>query len=189
VPNCSEIGVIGILPGLAGTVQANEAIKIICEIGEPLSGRLLILDALTMNSTIIKISSNPDNYKIKELGVYDFSCETAPASFEPGFKEIDVEELKHKIDSKEDIFLLDVREPHEFEICRLSDNLIPMNTIPQNIEKIPTDIPVVVYCHHGMRSAMVVKFLSEEFGLNNLFNLEGGIHAWAHYIDKGMPKY
>ncbi|MFL5728699.1 MAG: ThiF family adenylyltransferase, partial [Cytophagaceae bacterium] len=189
VPSCSEIGVLGVLPGMIGAMQANEAIKVITETGEPLSGRLLTLDALTMQSTILKFSPDEKNFAIRELGNYEEVCEVPGQDFQPGFKEITVLELKEKLDRKENISLLDVREEFEREICTLGGTLIPMNKIPAHIEAIPEDKPVVVYCHHGMRSAMVVKFLAEEFGYKNLFNLEGGIHAWAEHIDKEMKKY
>ena len=194
VPNCNEIGVLGVLPGMIGSIQANEALKIILRIGEPLSGKLLILDALTMNSSTIAFSGNEENHRIKELAKdYEAFCHVSVQKereeFEPGFKELSVTELKEKLDRKENIELLDVREDHETEICSLGGIHIPMNSIPAQVERIPTDKQVVVYCHHGMRSAMVVKFLSEELGFSNLYNLNGGIHAWATSIDKGMAKY
>jgi sulfur-carrier protein adenylyltransferase/sulfurtransferase len=189
VPSCSEIGVLGVLPGMIGAIQANEAIKVITGIGEPLSGKLLTLDALTMQTNILKFSAEEKNFTIKELGKYEEVCEAPEINFEPGYKEINVFDLKAKFDNKENIELLDVREEYEREICSIGGKLVPMNTIHANIENIPDDKPVIVYCHHGMRSAMVVKFLSEEFGYKNLYNLDGGIHAWALNIDKGMKQY
>lgn len=194
VPNCNEIGVLGVLPGMIGSMQANEVLKIILRIGEPLSGKLLVLDALTMRTSIISFSKNEENYKIKALAEdYEAFCnvvsKTELQEFEPGFKELTVHELKEKLDSKENIELLDVREEFETEICSLGGISIPMNSIPAQVERIPTDKQLIVYCHHGMRSAMVVKFLSKEFGFTNLYNLEGGIHAWATQIDKNMARY
>jgi molybdopterin/thiamine biosynthesis adenylyltransferase/rhodanese-related sulfurtransferase len=189
VPSCSEIGVLGVLPGMIGAIQANEVIKVITGIGEPLSGKLLTLDALTMQTNILKFSADEKNFTIKELGDYEEVCETPKINFEPGYKEINVFDLKAMFDKKENIELLDVREEYERDICNIGGKLIPMNTIHANIESIPEDKPVVVYCHHGMRSAMVVKFLSEEFGYKNLYNLDGGIHAWALNIDKEMKQY
>jgi sulfur-carrier protein adenylyltransferase/sulfurtransferase len=189
VPSCSEIGVLGVLPGIIGAMQANEAIKVITGIGEPLSGKLLTLDALTMQTNILKFSADEKNFAIKELGEYEEVCEVAENDFKSGYKEMTVFELKAKLDKKENLELLDVREEFENEICSIGGKLIPMNTIPLHIESIPQDKQVVVYCHHGMRSAMVVKFLSEEFGYKNLYNLDGGIHAWASNIDKGMKQY
>jgi sulfur-carrier protein adenylyltransferase/sulfurtransferase len=189
VPNCSEIGVLGVLPGMIGSIQANEVIKLITGTGEPLSGKLLVLDALTMESRIIKFSRKEENYQIKGLIDYEDFCHVDQKSFPPGFKEITVLELKAWIDKKEKIELLDVREIFEREICSIGGINIPMNEIPKQVDQVPLDRPVVVYCHHGMRSAMIVKFLSEEFGLTNLYNLEGGIHAWACHIDEKMTKY
>jgi adenylyltransferase/sulfurtransferase len=181
--------VLGVLPGMIGAMQANEAIKVITGIGEPLSGKLLTLDALTMQTNILKFSADEKNFEIRELGEYEEICEVPENNFEPGYKEMTVFELKTRLDQKENIVLLDVREEYESEICSLGGKLIPMNTIHSHIEAIPEDKPVIVYCHHGMRSAMVVKFLSEEFGYKNLYNLDGGIHAWALNIDKGMKQY
>jgi molybdopterin/thiamine biosynthesis adenylyltransferase/rhodanese-related sulfurtransferase len=189
VPNCSEIGVLGVLPGMIGSIQANEVIKLITGVGEPLSGKLLVLDALTMESRIIKFQRDEKNYQIKEFIDYEDFCQMNQKSFPPGFKEITVQELKAWMDKKEKIELLDVREIFETEVCSIGGINIPMNDIPKQVDQVPLDRPVVVYCHHGMRSAMIVKFLSEEFGLNNLYNLEGGIHAWASHIDGKMAKY
>jgi adenylyltransferase/sulfurtransferase len=183
VPNCSETGVLGVLPGLIGTMQANEAIKVITGIGEVLSGKLLVMDALTMSTLVLKFSAVDKNYKITSLGEYEEVCEIPS-----GKKSITVSELKTKLESGENIFLLDVREQYESEICSLGGELIPLKNIPGNFHKIPKDIPVVVYCHHGTRSAAAIQFL-EEKGYNNLMNLEGGIHAWAVEIDEEMGRY
>jgi sulfur-carrier protein adenylyltransferase/sulfurtransferase len=189
VPNCSEIGVLGVLPGIIGSIQANEVIKIITGTGLPLSGKLFVLDALTMKTSILNFSKNEENFKIKELIDYEDFCSVNQKDFSPGYKEITVLELKAWMDKKEKFELLDVREIFEREIGSIGGINIPMNDIPKNVDLIPLDRPVIVYCHHGMRSAMIVKFLYEEFGLNNLYNLEGGIHAWASYIDDTMTKY
>lgn len=204
VPNCAEIGVLGVLPGMIGTLQANEAIKVITGIGEPLAGRLFVIDALSFRTNIIKFSAVLENFQIMELGNYEETCSTSLTesqehekgeTFDDLFgedndlKSLTVESLKRKIDQGENLQLIDVREPHEYEICNLGGKLIPMNSIPQHIEEIDSDIPVIFYCHHGMRSEMIVKFLSEELGFKNVYNLEGGIHAWAIKIDKTMRKY
>lgn len=187
VPNCSEIGVLGVLPGMIGSMQANEAIKVFTGIGESLSGKLLIFDALTMQSSLLKFSPNPENFTIRELGDYEVACEVSKEVLQN--EEISVHELKKKLDQGQTLTLIDVREPHEYKICNLGGILIPMSRLREHIEEIPTDKPVVLYCHHGMRSAMVAKFLREEFGYKNLINLEGGIHAWAMQIDKEMTRY
>jgi adenylyltransferase/sulfurtransferase len=183
VPNCSEIGVIGVLPGMIGTIQANEVIKVITGIGKVLSGRLFLLDALSMNTSILKFSSVEENFKITSLTDYEEFCGLIPKK-----KSITVQELKNKLDQGDEIVLIDVREKFEYDICKLGGTLIPLNTIPDQIHKIPKDKSVVVYCHHGMRSASAIKFL-EQHGFNNLLNLEGGIHAWAIEIDDQMERY
>lgn len=104
-------------------------------------------------------------------------------------KNISVNELKNKLDQGEKIQLIDVREPFEHQICQLDAELIPMNTITSQLDRIETDIPVVVFCHHGMRSAMVIDYLEQHMGLKNLYNLEGGIHAWAKEVDEAMAVY
>ncbi|MFN6945827.1 MAG: molybdopterin-synthase adenylyltransferase MoeB [Cytophagaceae bacterium] len=195
VPNCATIGVLGVLPGVIGTMQANEAIKVITGIGEPLAGKLLLYNALNMQFTTIGLLTVDKNYCISRLEddyveLCSPSSTTEALEFEEGYKEISVEDLSQKLENHEDIFLLDVREPHEWDICHLpGSHLVPMNTIQHNIEKIPEDKPVIVYCHHGMRSAWVVKFLVDEFNYKNLYNLEGGIHKWATRIDEEMVRY
>jgi len=104
-------------------------------------------------------------------------------------KEKSVTELKEMIDNGVDFQLIDVREPHEFDICNLKGELIPMNEIPENIDKIAKDKAVIIHCRSGARSGRIIQYLEQEYGYTNLFNLEGGILAWAHEIDPGMPKY
>jgi sulfur-carrier protein adenylyltransferase/sulfurtransferase len=142
-----------------------------------------------MKTSILNFSKNEENFKIKELIDYEDFCNVNQKDFPPGFKEITVLELKAWMDKKEKFELLDVREIFETKICSIGGKNIPMNDIPKHVDQVPLDRPVVVYCHHGMRSAMIVKFLAEEFSLNNLYNLEGGIHAWASYIDEKTSKY
>lgn len=187
IPNCAEIGVLGVLPGIIGTFQANEVIKLITGIGNPLSGELLMMDLLTMTTRKIKVRKSFDTSSITALGNYEEMCQIDE---EQGIKTLSPEELKSKLDEGEDIQLVDVREPYEFEICQIQSSLlIPMNTIPKNIHKIATDKPVVVICHHGMRSAQVIEYLEREAQLRNLYNLSGGIHAWAEEVAPEMPIY
>lgn len=184
MPSCSEIGVLGVLPGIIGTLQANEALKLILEIGHPLSGRLFTLDALTMQTHLFNINTNPENYWIKELGNYDFSCKT------PALQEsMNVIELKALLDKQAEILLLDVREPYEYDVCHLEGALlIPMNTVPQHLQDLPKNKTIVVYCHHGMRSAAIVNFLKSN-GFEKVSNLEGGIHAWSMEVDDTVAVY
>ncbi|PWK22126.1 adenylyltransferase/sulfurtransferase [Arcicella aurantiaca] len=187
IPNCATIGVLGILPGMLGMYQANEVIKIITGIGTVLSGQLLMLDLLENTSQKIKVKRKanaekmifPEGEKQKNMPNNQAINST-----------ITVEELSEKIQNKEDFFLLDVRNLNEYEICRIEGSvLIPMSNIPTNVKHIPRDRTVVVYCHHGFRSASVIDYLSQNHGFNNLQNLTGGINAWANEIDETMEVY
>ncbi len=173
-PNCSEIGVIGVLPGIIGSMQANEAIKIITGIGEVLSGKLMVFDALKMNFQLLQFFKNDQNLLISELGNYQELCE-APMS---KIKEISIEELKIKIKAGEDIQIIDVREPHEFELFHIDAELIPLNIITQNQHKISTTKQVIIHCQRGSRSLMAIKLLQENSNASNLYNLTGGIEKW-----------
>lgn len=189
-PDCATIGVIGILPGIIGSLQANEAIKIILGIGEPLSGKFLVMDALTLQFHTIKFKALEKNQNIKALKEdYEEFC-GSKKDFNPSeYKEVSVQDLKKRLDSGEDIFLLDVREDYEHEICNIGGLLAPMDDINKFINIIPKDKPVVVYCHHGMRSAAVIKYLQKEYSFTNLLNLEGGIHKYAVEIDEDLEVY
>lgn len=186
VPNCADIGVLGILPGMVGTMQATEAIKVLTGIGEPLSGKLLLYDALQMQFSSINIKAIPSNKQLKDLAdQYDISC----ANDLPEAASITANELSERLNKGEDIFLVDVREPFEHEICKLTDHLFPLRSIEKYAPQIPVDKPVVVYCHHGMRSASAIAQLKERHGFTNLINLEGGIHAWSEDVDWEMEQY
>lgn len=183
VPNCAEIGVIGVLPGLIGTIQANEAIKILAEIGEPLTGKLLTLNALTMESRILEFEPDANARNITNLSDYAEFCGISDQTI----REIDVNTLKNWL-AAEDVVLLDVREPGEAEICRLGELLIPLGELPSRLDEVPKTDRMVVYCHHGGRSARAVEIL-QEAGFTNLYNLKGGIHAWASEVDLSMQVY
>ena len=194
VPNCSTIGVLGVLPGMIGTIQANEAIKVITGIGKPLAGRLMVLDALTMGSQIIQITADQENLDITSLqDNYEEICQapvTEPLDNASDFAEMSVTMLNEKLLKGEDIFLLDVRESFEYQICHLPASvLIPMAHITDQLDKIPRDKQVVIYCHHGMRSASVLKFLAREHRYKNLINLRSGIDDWALQVDQNMERY
>jgi sulfur-carrier protein adenylyltransferase/sulfurtransferase len=198
VPSCAEGGVLGILPGLVGVIQATETIKLILGEGDPLIGRLLLVDALGMKFRELKLRKNPDcpvcgtHRTITKLIDYDQFCgirgvETAPAT-EGKMSEISVEELKKKIDSKEDVFILDVREPHEYQICNLNGHLIPLGDLPKRVGELDASREIVAHCKMGGRSAKAVALLKQA-GFNRVSNLTGGITAWAERIDPKMPKY
>lgn len=200
VPSCAEGGVLGILPGLVGSIQATEAIKILTGTGEPLVGRLLLYDALGMSWTELKLRKNPNcpvcgpNPTVTELidyyefcGVRGVEDDQGPA-LERGLT-IEAEELKAKLDRREPVFVLDVREPTEFEIARIQGStLIPLGQLPARVNELSTADEIVVHCHVGGRSARAVEFL-REMGFRKVKNLTGGIKAWSDRVDPDVPQY
>ncbi|GAB3999601.1 adenylyltransferase/sulfurtransferase MoeZ [Spirosoma daeguense] len=188
IPNCNVTGVLGVLPGVIGTYQASETIKLITGIGEPLSEHLLMVDLLTMNQQKIKTKRRANADEVAKQGLMPTNAQANRAGTEP--QKMSVQELANRLAIKEDIFLLDVRERPEYDLCHLDDAvLIPVGMIPNNQKRIPTDRPVVIYCHHGIRSANVVQYLYTQGSFTNLYNLEGGIHAWAREIEPEMAVY
>lgn len=187
VPDCEQGGVLGSLAGIIGSIQANEVIKIITGIGEPLAGKLMIFDSAAMETSFIAIPVQPGKEKIKNLIDYDEYC-GYPKSIIT-MKEVTVQELKKLIDTKADFQLIDVREPHEFDICNLGGELIPQAEIPHNVDKISKTKQVVIHCRSGARSGNMVQWLEKNHGFTNLYNLKGGIKAWATEIDTTMPTY
>ncbi len=193
VPSCAEGGVLGVLPGVIGTLQGIEALKLILGLGSPLIGRLMLFDALAMEWRTLKLRKNPDcplcgkNPTIKALIDYEAFCglKTPQVSTIP---EITVEELKARIERKESFILLDVREPHEYELARIEGSrLIPLGTLPQRFGELDKSQEIAVHCKMGGRSAKAVKFLREK-GYNAL-NVAGGIQAWSERIDPEVPQY
>ncbi|AUD01874.1 molybdopterin-synthase adenylyltransferase MoeB [Spirosoma pollinicola] len=188
IPNCNDTGVLGVLPGVIGTYQANEVIKLITDIGQSLGEHLLMVDLLNMSQQKIKTKRRADAEKIAREGLISAGSRPNPAALGP--QKISVQELADRLALGEDLFLLDVRERPEFELCHLEGAvLIPVGMIPNNRKRIPTDKPVIVYCHHGIRSANVAQYLYAQGGLTNLFNLDGGINAWARDIEPEMAIY
>ena len=201
VPSCAEGGVLGILPGLVGLIQATETIKLILGSGDPLIGRLLLVDALGMKFRELKLRKNPDcavcgsHPTVTKLIDYEEFCglrgqEKPVNTPPPGVPEITVEELKQRLDAKEEIFILDVREPHEYKICNINGHLIPLGDLPKRLQELDAakDKELVVHCHKGGRSARAVAFL-QQAGFKKAKNLKGGILAWADRIDPKVPKY
>jgi len=200
VPSCAEGGVLGILPGLVGVIQATEVIKLILGKGDSLIGRLLLVDALAMKFRELKLRKNPDcpacgrHRTITKLIDYDEFCgirgeeksEEKPVA--GGISEIQVEELKRRLDAKDDLFVLDVREPHEYQICNIGGHLIPLGDLPKRVNELDTSREIVAHCRSGVRSAKAVDFL-QQAGFKKVHNLAGGILAWADRIDPKMPKY
>jgi sulfur-carrier protein adenylyltransferase/sulfurtransferase len=196
VPSCAEGGVLGILPGLVGVIQATEVIKLILGKGDPLIGRLLLIDALGMKFRELKLRKNPDcpacgtHRSITKLIDYNEFCgirgEEKPV--EAGVPEIQVEELKRRLDAGDDLFVLDVREPHEYQICNINGHLIPLGDLPNRVHELDSSREIVAHCRSGVRSAKAVTFL-QQAGFKKVHNLAGGILAWADRVDPRMPKY
>ncbi len=197
VPSCAEGGVLGVLPGIVGSIQAMETIKLILGTGEPLVGRLLLFDALAMRFRELKLKKNPDcplcgeHRTITKLIDYEEFCgirgEEAPAMTD-GIPEITATELKARQDRGEKLFILDVREPHEYQICNLNGKLIPLGELPRRVSELDSSVEMVVHCRSGKRSADAIHFL-QTAGFKKLWNLKGGVLAWADEVDPRMPKY
>jgi len=196
VPSCAEGGVLGILPGLLGVIQATEVIKLILGSGDPLIGRLLLVDALGMKFRELKLRKNPDcpvcgkNPTIKKLIDYQEFCGIRGEEVEAEVttSEMQVEELKQRLDRGDDLFILDVREPHEYQICNIGGHLIPLGDLPRRVNELDTSKEIVAHCRSGVRSAKAVNFLRQA-GFKKVHNLAGGILAWADRVDPSMPKY
>jgi molybdopterin/thiamine biosynthesis adenylyltransferase/rhodanese-related sulfurtransferase len=199
VPSCAEGGVLGILPGLVGVIQATEVIKLILGKGSPLIGRLLLVDALAMRFRELKLRKNPEcpvcgeNPTVKELIDYEHFCGIVPESKEEkavknGIPQLNVKDLKRRIDAGEDVFILDVREPYEYQIAQIGGKLVPQNDVPQRLAEIPRDREIVVQCRSGARSQRIAEFLKQS-GYQQVVNLAGGILAWSDEIDPKVQKY
>ena len=199
VPSCAEGGVLGILPGLVGVIQATEVIKLILGKGAPLIGRLLLVDALNMRFRELKLRKNPEcpvcgtNPTVTKLIDYDHFCGIVPETpqeknMKNGIPQITVKEFKARRDSGEDIFLLDVREPYEYQIAQIGGTLIPQNDVPSRLAEIPRDREIVVQCRSGARSQRIAELLKQS-GYTQVVNLAGGILAWADEIDAKVQKY
>jgi adenylyltransferase/sulfurtransferase len=199
VPSCAEGGVLGILPGLVGVIQATETIKLILGIGSPLIGRLLLVDALNMRFRELKLRKNPDcpvcgtHPTVTRLIDYDQFCGIAPAAKEEnpvknGIPQIAVTDLKKRLDAGEDLFVLDVREPFEYQIANIGGTLIPMGQVPQRLDEIDRNREIVVQCKSGGRSQRIAEFLKQA-GYEKVANLAGGILAWSDQVDPSVPKY
>lgn len=189
VPDCQQGGVLGVLPGVIGSLQANEVIKILTGIGDVLSGKLLVFDSLSAEIQTITIPDKQSRISIKNLIDYDEFCGVRKDTQPMTMKEVTVQELKQLKDSKADFQLIDVREPHEYDICNLDGELIPQSEIPHSVDKISRDKKVVIHCRSGARSGNMVTWLEKNHGFTNLYNLKGGILAWADQIDPSVPKY
>jgi len=197
VPSCAEGGVLGVLPGIVGAIQAAETLKLIIGKGEPLVGRLLLFDALAMRFRELKLRKNPEcpacgeHRTITKLIDYAEFCgirgEEAPAP-QTTVPQITPRELKARLDRGDDIFILDVREPHEYQICNLGGNLIPLGDLSKRVNELDSSREIVAHCRSGKRSAEAVEFLRSA-GFRKVLNLKGGILAWSDEVDPSVPKY
>ncbi|HVB98039.1 MAG TPA: molybdopterin-synthase adenylyltransferase MoeB [Candidatus Dormibacteraeota bacterium] len=197
VPSCAEGGVLGVLPGIVGSMQAMEVLKLILGAGKSLVGRLLLFDGLEMSFRELKLRKNPEcplcgeNATITSLiDYYEFCGVRGEEAPPPDLKvpEMSVRELDDRLKQGEKIFILDVREPHEYQICNLGGYLIPLGDLPRRVQEIESSGPVVVHCRSGARSARAVEFLRQA-GFRRIWNLKGGILAWSDEVDSSVPKY
>ena len=203
VPSCAEGGVLGILPGIVGVIQATEVIKLILGKGEPLIGRLLLVDALSMRFRELKLRKNPEcpvcgtNPTVTELIDYNQFCGIAPepaqaAQVKNGIPQISVKELKARLDGKEarndNFLLLDVREPYEYQIAQIGGKLIPQNDVANRLGELNPEQEILVHCRSGARSQKIAELLKQN-GFEKVSNLAGGILAWSDEIDPSVQKY
>jgi len=198
VPSCAEGGVLGVLPGIVGTIQAAETLKLILGKGEPLVGRLLLFDALAMRFRELKLRKNPEcpvcgeHPTVTKLIDYAEFCgirgveETSATMTD--LPEITPRELKSRLDRGDDIYILDVREPHEYQICNIGGHLIPLGELSRRAAELDSSREIVAHCRSGKRSAQAVEFLRKA-GFRKISNLKGGILAWSDEVDPSVPKY
>ncbi len=190
VPSCAEGGVLGVLPGIIGSMQASETIKVLTGLGTSLSGKLFIYDALDFSTRKLNIRKNPDNPLTgdnpSQIELVDYDAFCGLNILEHKVNSISPKELKNWIDSEENIMVVDVREEYEFENGSIAENLISVNEIEENLSKIPKEGKVVFFCRSGVRSAGVINMLQNEYNYTNLYNLEGGLLAWRDTIDPSL---
>ena len=197
VPSCAEGGVLGVLPGIVGSIQAAETLKLIIGKGESLIGRLLLFDALAMRFRELKLRKNPEcpvcgeHPTVTKLIDYVQFCgirgEEAPAP-QTSLPEITPRDLKTRLDRGDDLFILDVREPHEYQICNLKGHLIPLGDLSRRVSELDSSREIVAHCRSGKRSAEAIEFL-QKAGFRKIWNLKGGILAWSDEVDPSIPKY
>jgi len=197
VPSCAEGGVLGVLPGIIGSLQALETIKLIIGRGESLAGRLVLFDALALKFRELRLRKNShcpmcsSHRTIHQLIDYNEFCgirgeEEAESNLE--VPEITARELKERLDRGEDVFILDVREPHEYQICNLKGHLIPLGELPKRVHELDSAREIVAHCKSGKRSAQAVDFLRQA-GFRKIYNLRGGILSWSTEVDASVPRY
>ena len=192
---CDEGGVLGVLPGIIGCIQANEVVKIIVAKGETLKGRLLLFDGLQTKFRELRVDRHPgcpvcgEHPVIDELIEYDHFCGVSGDAPDAGsVPTITALELKKRIDGGDPPYLLDVREQSEHQFCNIGGHVVPLREIPSRIRELETSEEIVVYCRVGIRSASAVAYLRAQ-GFGKIWNLRGGIMAWADDVDPSLPKY
>jgi sulfur-carrier protein adenylyltransferase/sulfurtransferase len=198
VPSCAEGGVLGVLPGIVGSLQALETIKLIIGRGDSLQGRLVLFDALAMKFRELHLRKNQhcpmcsSHRKIHQLIDYYEFCGIRGEEGEPDASlqvpEITCQELKDRLDRGDDVFILDVREPHEYQICNLHGHLIPLGELPRRVHELDSAREIVAHCKSGKRSAQAVDFLRQA-GFRKVYNLHGGILSWSTEVDPSVPRY
>lgn len=195
VPSCAEGGVLGVLPGIVGSIQANEAIKLLVGIGSPLKDRFLLFDALSMEFSELKLNRNKacavcgDNPSIIDLIDYQSFCGIPSEEPKPKYGEISVRELKNRIDAGETVTVIDVRQSFELDIANIPNTMhIPMNEVPANLDKLNSNEEIIVLCKTGIRSGKICEYLMNQ-NIKQVKNLRGGIRAWAQEIDPSVPVY
>jgi sulfur-carrier protein adenylyltransferase/sulfurtransferase len=197
VPSCAEGGVLGVLPGIVGSIQAMETIKLVLGRGDSLVGRLLLFDALAMKFRELKLRKNPscpvcgEHPTITKLiDYYEFCGVRGEETPGPDVQvpEITPRELKARLDRGDDLYILDVREPHEYQICNLKGHLLPLGELPRRVHELDSSREIVAHCRSGKRSAEAVDFLRKA-GFRKILNLKGGILAWSDEVDPSVPKY
>jgi sulfur-carrier protein adenylyltransferase/sulfurtransferase len=197
VPSCAEGGVLGVLPGIVGSLQALETIKLILGRGESLAGRLVLFDALALKFRELKLRKNlhcpmcGTHREIDKLIDYNEFCgirgEEEPES-DLHVPEITARELKQRLDRGDNLFILDVREPHEYQICNLKGHLIPLGELPSRVHELDSSHEIIAHCRSGKRSAQAIDFLRKA-GFRKIYNLHGGILSWSTEVDPTVPRY
>jgi adenylyltransferase/sulfurtransferase len=197
VPSCAEGGVLGVLPGIVGTIQAMETVKLLLGTGEPLIGRLLLFDALGMSFRELRLRKDPNcavcgpQPRVTRLIDYEEFCGVRGETQEDKVRSGDIApvDLKARLDQGDDVLIVDVREPHEWEINRIEGaRLVPLGTLPEHLGELPHDRDIVVHCKGGGRSKRAAEFLRSQ-GFDRVLNLAGGINGWIDSVDPSQPKY
>jgi adenylyltransferase/sulfurtransferase len=189
VPSCEQSGVLGVLPGIIGMLQANEVTKLITGTGEVLKNKLMVMDSLTLDVSIVSVQAMSSSYRIDKLIDYETFCGINANEEENKIKELSAQQVQQMLNSREEIQMIDVREPFEHQICNIGGLLIPQHEMPERLAEINRNKKVILYCKTGDRSAQIKLWLENTFGFTNLYSLRGGIMAWIREIDSTLSEY